>query len=75
MLDNCARSFDEIIRPTAPKQEFKTPGSVGFTFDHQQPEEHFKVDPWAEYAVPTYEDRQIGPVSPRCRLIAIMLIG
>jgi len=45
MLDNCARSFDEIIRPTAPKQEFQTPSSVGFTFDHQQPEEHFKVDP------------------------------
>jgi predicted phosphodiesterase len=50
---------------------FFNPGSVGFAYNHQQPEEHFKADPWAEYAVLTYDDGQIGlefrrvPYSPK----------
>lgn len=39
---------------------FFNPGSVGLAFDRQQPEAHFKADPWAEYAVLSYEDGQIG---------------
>ena len=35
---------------------FFNPGSVGFAYSHQQPEDHFKASPWAEYAVLTYED-------------------
>ena len=83
-------SFDEIILPTTPEEEFQrmlgpfapalmcgghthlqqirrlsdtlffNPGSVGFAYHHQQPEDHFKADPWAEYAVLNYEDGQIG---------------
>jgi predicted phosphodiesterase len=29
------------------------PGSVGFAYRHNQPEDHFRADPWAEYAVLT----------------------
>jgi hypothetical protein len=39
---------------------FFNPGSVGFAFSHQQPEDHFKADPWAEYAMLTYEDGRVG---------------
>ena len=34
---------------------FFNPGSVGFAYSHQQPEEHFRADPWAEYAVLTVD--------------------
>jgi predicted phosphodiesterase len=84
------RSFDEIILPTTPEEEFQrmlgpfapalmcgghthlqqirrlgdtlffNPGSVGFAYSHQQPEGHFKADPWAEYAVLTYADGCMG---------------
>jgi predicted phosphodiesterase len=30
---------------------FFNPGSVGFAYNRNQPEEDFKADPWAEYAV------------------------
>jgi predicted phosphodiesterase len=30
---------------------FVNPGSVGFGYDHEQPEEGFALDPWASYAV------------------------
>jgi putative phosphoesterase len=39
---------------------FFNPGSVGFAYSHQQPEGQFKADPWAEYAILTYEDGAIG---------------
>jgi putative phosphoesterase len=39
---------------------FFNPGSVGFAYSHQQPEGQFKADPWAEYAVLTYQDGRIG---------------
>jgi putative phosphoesterase len=84
------RSFDEIILPSTPEDEFQrmlgeftpalmcgghthmqqirrladtlffNPGSVGFAYSHQQPDDHFKADPWAEYAVLTYDDGRIG---------------
>lgn len=30
---------------------FVNPGSVGFSYDHEQPEDGFRLDPWAAYAV------------------------
>jgi predicted phosphodiesterase len=27
------------------------PGSVGFAYRHDQPDDHFRCDPWAEYAI------------------------
>jgi len=38
---------------------FFNPGSVGFAFSHQQPEEgQFHADPWAEYAILNVENGQ-----------------
>lgn len=34
---------------------FFNPGSVGVTYNHQQSEDNFRLDPWAEYAVLTAE--------------------
>jgi diadenosine tetraphosphatase ApaH/serine/threonine PP2A family protein phosphatase len=34
---------------------FFNPGSVGLAYSHQQPEESFRVDRWAEYAVLSVE--------------------
>jgi predicted phosphodiesterase len=82
-------SFDEIILPAAPEEEFRrilgpyadrvltgghthaqqirrngkyfffNPGSVGFAYSHQQSEDHFKADPWAEYAILAAETGQL----------------
>jgi putative phosphoesterase len=82
-------SFDDIILPAAPEEEFKkflgpytgkiltgghthaqqlrrigdlfffNPGSVGFTYSHDQPEGQFYADPWAEYAILTAEKGKI----------------
>lgn len=78
-------SFDDIILPAAPEQEFQkflgpyagriltgghthaqqirrlgdlfffNPGSVGFAYSHNQPDDQFFADPWAEYAILTSE--------------------
>lgn len=42
------------------KQFFFNPGSVGFTYSHHQPDDHFRADPWAEYAILTVEDGRTG---------------
>ncbi len=34
---------------------FVNPGSVGLSYDHEQPEESLRFDPWAAYAVVTTE--------------------
>ncbi|MFN8177620.1 MAG: metallophosphoesterase family protein [bacterium] len=39
---------------------FFNPGSVGLAYAQHQPEEHFRVDPWAEYAVLTLESSGTG---------------
>lgn len=39
---------------------FVNPGSVGFAFNHDQPEEGFRADPWAEYAVLSVADGRFG---------------
>lgn len=81
-------SFDDVILPTAPEEEFHkflgahtgqiltgghthaqqirrigkhfffNPGSVGFAYSHNQPDDDFHADPWAEYAILTAENSQ-----------------
>jgi len=83
-------SFDDIILPAAPEEEFQkylgryaghvltgghthaqqirrlgdlfffNPGSVGFAYSHNQPENNFQADPWAEYAILTAENGHVG---------------
>lgn len=38
---------------------FVNPGSVGLSYDHEQPEDDFRVDPWAAYAVLEVEDGRV----------------
>jgi len=81
-------SFDDVILPAAPEQEFQkflgaysnhiltgghthaqqirrigdlfffNPGSVGFAYSHNQPDDDFRADPWAEYAILTVANGQ-----------------
>lgn len=39
---------------------FFNPGSVGRAFSHHQPDGQFHADPWADYAILTVENGQIG---------------
>jgi len=39
---------------------FFNPGSVGFAYSHNQPDDQFYADPWAEYAILTAQNSQIG---------------
>ncbi|MGH2559384.1 MAG: metallophosphoesterase family protein [Thermomicrobiales bacterium] len=39
---------------------FVNPGSVGFAYDHNQPEKGFQADHWAEFALLSVEDGQFG---------------
>jgi putative phosphoesterase len=39
---------------------FFNPGSVGFAYSHNQPDDDFHADPWAEYAILTAENGQTG---------------
>jgi len=39
---------------------FFNPGSAGFAYSHQQLDQQFKADPWAEYAILTYDDGRLG---------------
>ena len=42
------------------KYFFFNPGSVGFAYSHQQPDDDFHADPWAEYAILTAEHGQVS---------------
>jgi predicted phosphodiesterase len=42
------------------KYFFFNPGSVGFAYSHNQPDDQFHADPWAEYAVLTAVNDQIS---------------
>ena len=83
-------SFDDIILPAAPEEEFQkylgayadriltgghthaqqirrigryfffNPGSVGFAYSHNQPDDEFYADPWAEYGILTAENGQVS---------------
>lgn len=39
---------------------FFNPGSIGLAYSHQQTENNFRADPWAEYAVLTLEAARLG---------------
>jgi len=39
---------------------FFNPGSVGLAYSHEQPEDEFHADPWAQYAVLTSEGDKLG---------------
>ena len=39
---------------------FFNPGSVGFAYSHDQPEDRFRADPWAEYAILTAEKNRVS---------------
>jgi putative phosphoesterase len=39
---------------------FFNPGSVGFAYSHNQPDDQFYADPWAEYAILTAEYGQLS---------------
>ncbi len=39
---------------------FFNPGSAGFAYSHNQPEDQFRADPWAEYAILTSERGQVS---------------
>jgi putative phosphoesterase len=60
---------------------FFNPGSVGLEFNREQPEERFKADAWAEYAVLTYDDGRIGlefrrvPYSPEAIIQVYLASG
>jgi predicted phosphodiesterase len=36
------------------------PGSVGVAYSHEQPEDHFRLDPWAEYAILSVDGPRLG---------------
>jgi hypothetical protein len=60
---------------------FVNPGSVGLAYDHHQPEQTFRTDPFAEYAVLTLDGEGLGvefrrvPFDPRQGLRAIEASG
>jgi predicted phosphodiesterase len=39
---------------------YVNPGSVGLAYDHNQPEESFRADPYAEYAIVSLGDGAVG---------------
>ena len=54
---------------------FFNPGSVGVAFNRQQPEEGFQLDPWAEYAVLTANDKRLSLEFRRVPLDVEELVG
>ena len=54
---------------------YVNPGSVGFAYDHHQPEESFRADACAEYAVLTVDGRGVGVEFRRVPFDAGAVIG
>jgi predicted phosphodiesterase len=42
------------------KYFFFNPGSAGFAYNHNQPDDRFLADPWAEYAILTMKNGQVS---------------
>lgn len=42
------------------KYFFFNPGSVGFAYSHNQPDDQFFADPWADYAILNVENEQVS---------------
>jgi predicted phosphodiesterase len=54
---------------------FVNPGSVGLSYDHEQPEDDFRVDPWAAYAVVDVEDGRVDVAFRRVPVDVAAVIG
>lgn len=60
---------------------FVNPGSVGFSYDHEQPDDGFRLDPWAAYAVVETDGDTIGvafrrvPFDPGAVVAALQASG
>jgi predicted phosphodiesterase len=54
---------------------FVNPGSVGLSYDHEQPEDDFRIDPWAAYAVVEFEEGQVDVTFRRVPLQFEAVIG
>jgi predicted phosphodiesterase len=52
--------MQQIRRIGASDSFFFNPGSIGLAYSHQQPEDRFRADPWAEYAVLSVENGRIA---------------
>jgi predicted phosphodiesterase len=52
--------MQQLRRIGASDSFFFNPGSVGLAYSHQQPEEYFRADLWAEYAVLTVENGRLA---------------
>jgi predicted phosphodiesterase len=52
--------MQQIRRIGATNTFFFNPGSVGLAYSHQQPEDSFRADPWAEYAVLSADGGRLG---------------
>jgi predicted phosphodiesterase len=52
--------MQQIRRLGATDSFFFNPGSVGLAYSHQQPDDHFRADPWAEYAILTADAAQLA---------------
>lgn len=50
----------QIRRIGASDRFFFNPGSAGLAYSRQQPEDGFRIDPWAEYAVLTAKGSRVG---------------
>ena len=52
--------MQQIRRVGATDSFFFNPGSIGLAYSHQQPEDRFRTDPWAEYALLSVENGRIA---------------
>lgn len=50
----------QIRRIGASDRFFFNPGSAGLAYSHQQPEDSFRIDPWAEYALLSVEGSRVA---------------
>jgi len=51
--------MQQIRRLGVTESFYFNPGSVGFAYSHQQTDDDFRADGWAEYAILTAEDKQV----------------
>jgi predicted phosphodiesterase len=49
----------QFLRRIADSFHFN-PGSVGVAYSHEQPDDRFRLDPWAEYAILTVDGARLG---------------
>jgi predicted phosphodiesterase len=52
--------MQQIRRLGSGETFYFNPGSVGFAYSHQQPDDDFRADAWAEYAILTHADERLS---------------